>query len=668
MLVNSIKIQNYASLYGEHVFHFENRGLTAVLGDNQDEPRMNSNGAGKSNIFGALDWGLFGEVPKGDHVDSVVNDDAEQCAVTVYLQDETIPLVVRRSKARGRSAGLEFWVDGTLVQALDLKETQRQLERHLGLDREVFHATVLYGQEDLFHFADSTSDAKRMELLSKVLQLSEIETWLEQVKVRVKETETEISGLELQKIRLSDRLEIKQQQSAEFDAHISEWENQRAEKLRAGMQQLADFNANIERAKKVVAQKESVQGVLSVLDPMGATVIDWSNFDQQIAGARSVQSQRQSQLGGIKATIAARRQQLKRLADLGVGACPECGQPLSVQHLATERERLNAELVTLGQQEQQMLTGVAQAGEAVCAAENAKEQARAQHLAGERDLAERRAEAKKQLDEIMQAEQYLVQAEQHATYLHEELAKSRNLTNPWIEKKKLANAEVTQTHGALKLADAELARTAETLLYLNFWKNAFGPKGLKSYVLDARLQEMTDAANEWVKLLTGGTFWVRFETQKLGRSTKKLTNQITLRVFCYRRDGRVLERNYRSYSGGQKKRISWAVDFGLSRLIAARASKSWDLLILDEVFKHVDVSGGEAVVEMLQRLRHEKSSIFVVEHNADFVAHFENHITVRLKNGRSAIVGAEHETQSQRAPKRKNIPNRKPVRARVSPT
>jgi DNA repair exonuclease SbcCD ATPase subunit len=172
--------------------------------------------------------------------------------------------------------------------------------------------------------------------------------------------------------------------------------------------------------------------------------------------------------------------------------------------------------------------------------------------------------------------------------------------------------------------------------YIDFWLNAFGPKGLKSYILDARLQELTDAVNQWVTVLTGGTIWVEFSTQKKTRS-KKLVNSPTVRICRWNPDGTITERNFNSWSGGEKQRISFAIDFGLSRLIAQRAKKSYNLLILDEVFQHLDQGGKEAVMDMLQSLAQEKSSVFVVEHDTEFQSAFENRVIVRKKNRRSTI-------------------------------
>ena len=128
MQIERIVVENYGSLFGHHTFSLNNRGLTFVCGDNQDEPRMNSNGAGKSTIFDALDWGLFGVIPKEDHVDSIINDEVNRCNVVVHLNDDGIPLVVDRSKERGKSGTIKYWKNGQLVETLDPKETQRLLE------------------------------------------------------------------------------------------------------------------------------------------------------------------------------------------------------------------------------------------------------------------------------------------------------------------------------------------------------------------------------------------------------------------------------------------------------------------------------------------------------------------------------------------------------------
>ncbi|UCF48610.1 MAG: AAA family ATPase, partial [Myxococcales bacterium] len=165
MKVQGVTIENYGSYHGRHVVKLRDQGLVLVLGDNRDEPRMSSNGAAKSSIFEALDWCLFGVVPKGDHVDSVINDESSAVTVEASFRDEDQDrtLTVRRSKQRGKAAELKYALDATDCTTLDTRETQRALEAELGLDRDVFHAAVFYAQSDRLGFAEST-EARRMEL------------------------------------------------------------------------------------------------------------------------------------------------------------------------------------------------------------------------------------------------------------------------------------------------------------------------------------------------------------------------------------------------------------------------------------------------------------------------------------------------------------------------
>src|SRR4030042_5417266 len=76
MIIKEIYIKNYGPFYGEHNFKIDARGLVLVIGKNTDESKMDSNGSGKSSIFDALDWALWGEIPRKDHIDSMVNDKA----------------------------------------------------------------------------------------------------------------------------------------------------------------------------------------------------------------------------------------------------------------------------------------------------------------------------------------------------------------------------------------------------------------------------------------------------------------------------------------------------------------------------------------------------------------------------------------------------------------
>lgn len=674
MRVIGVTIENYGAFHGKHEFQYADRGLTMVLGENLDEPRMNSNGAAKSTLFEVLDWCWYGKVPREDHADSIINDEAKTCQVTTHLEDDDgTPAAIKRS----RPNALQFWKGGKELTLLDSKETQKLIEEFLGMDRDVFKATVFFGQNDLLHFAD-VGDAKRIEILSKIIpELSAVDEYLEKAKIR-RDRDDAVRADARTKL-LSLEAQLRGVEEIDFTAQQEQWEERRRadlESLAKRMQELGDY---IKEHQADAAQMLTVEAEVARLTATPA--IPRPDHGTALWEAEQRVMQLHSERGIASAEVTRLRGAIQKITQTATGVCSQCGQQVTKEHLEREAAALQVQMneATRRADAAQQAWVDAQAP----VAELKTQQAQA-------DEAWRQAEQARTAS-INEMNQKLVGLHQLHTYLENarnELAdcgiKVQNIEraeNPLLaEMRKLEEkkAQLTQacSHARLAVAEAE-----EALAYAEYWVKAFGPKGLKNYILDSKLQEMTDAANYWVKVLTGGTFWVRFETQKKGRSTKKLSNELNIRVFRYNPDGRISERNYKSWSGGEKKRVSLAIDFGLSRLVARRAKKRYDLLVLDELFKHVDSAGGEAIAEMLEELKKEKSSIFVIEHDGDFQSRFENRVLLRRKNARSTIVELTNEQehpssgptpsrdnrQADKAkPKRKarkrRVPTRTPIR------
>jgi DNA repair exonuclease SbcCD ATPase subunit len=635
-----------------------------VLGDNRDEPRMNSNGAAKSTLFEALDWCLYGKVPKEDHADSIVNDEAKGCSVTAYLEDDDgIPAVIKRS----RPAALQFWKGDEEVTRLDTKETQRVVEDFLGMDRDVFKSTVFFGQNDLFHFAD-VGDAKRIEILTKIIpELGTVDEYLERAKVKRAEKQLALDQVKTHLARMEG--ELRGLEGVTFGEKIGRWEQDRQVKL-------AEHAARIQECQKYLFDHQHVGAQLARLEAEAAQFVtliprperhpDWITTEEWVQLATR-------ELGAFQAEGMRLRTEIQKMQQTGTGVCSQCRQVVTAEHLQREMGSLNVQLRAVEEKgvAAKHFLNEAQAALAKLQSDQinqdrewqAAELARSQSLDG----------LNQHIAAYRQTQVQLVGVQKNLELIQKESQELLVASNPFIEESQKLDKQKVQLsleiEGALEAVDA----AEEALAYIEYWVTAFGPKGLKSYILDGKLQEMTDAANHWVKLLTGGTFWIRFETQKKGRSSKKLSNELNIRVFRYNPGGRVSERNYRSWSGGEKKRVSLAIDFGLSRLVARRARKRYDLLILDELFKHLDAAGGEAIGEMLEELKREKSNIFVIEHDPEFQTRFENRIIVRRENARSTIVevsrdgenGIHREGQaSSRDVKAK--PKRKAKRRRVS--
>ena len=78
-------------------------------------------------------------------------------------------------------------------------------------------------------------------------------------------------------------------------------------------------------------------------------------------------------------------------------------------------------------------------------------------------------------------------------------------------------------------------------------------------------------------------------------------------------------------------------------MVASRSTKRINIAIWDEVFDALDETGIEKVIELLQELSEERSTILVVSHNPHLQSYFTNSITIQKKGGFSTLLGEDEE-------------------------
>jgi DNA repair exonuclease SbcCD ATPase subunit len=643
MRIESVTINGYGAFSGSHTFRVHGQGLVLVEGRNLDEPRMRSNGAGKSTVWDAVDWCLFGEVPRGEVVDSVVHDGGKSCTVEVNLLDEDSG--EHGLVTRARPSALTFSRNGEDRTCQDTDETQARVLEWLGLDREVFHAVALFAQTDLLHFADAT-DGGRMDILSKVLpELAEIDAIENPAKRARDAMQSEVEAAERRLAEVTGALQALR--GVTYEEQTRSWDLAHADRLARLESQLVQIGPEAQRLQGLASGLQASRDEVAVLEARGpeaqvpATTPELERLRVEVtrnAAAHGAAVGEHGRLG----------REREKMRAMQMGRCSQCGSVVTPEHVAAELARLDEAV-------EQARCWVVTHAVGLDAAQNAvrREEGRLGALRAEREAREhavlsQKMEARRRLVALQTTAAEAERLGRMATEISTALFNVRAEVNPWHQEEERRQGKIAGVEAQVQGLQAARDAAAEEVRYAEFWVRAAGARGLKSYVLDARLTELTNAANEWVKLLTGGTFWVRFESQKLSKK-KTLSNAPSVRVFKYLPDGTVIERGYKTFSGGEKRRIAWAIDFGLSRLVARRARKRWDLLVLDEVFAHVDAAGGQAIVEMLHALRQEKSSIFVVEHDADFRSAFERVWVVEKQGGCSRIITEEMRDERREA-------------------
>lgn len=156
-----------------------------------------ANGSGKSSLFDAITWVLFGKARRSD--DALINDAAESCLVALEFDYENDRYRVQREKPRGKGTLLELQIrseDGNwkpLTEA-GVRATEDRIRDVLRLDYDTFinASFFLQGKADMF---TQQAPAKRKEILGTILGLEIWEAYKEEASLRRRNTSNEVKNL-----------------------------------------------------------------------------------------------------------------------------------------------------------------------------------------------------------------------------------------------------------------------------------------------------------------------------------------------------------------------------------------------------------------------------------------------------------------------------------------
>jgi DNA repair exonuclease SbcCD ATPase subunit len=219
--IHEVILDNFRSYVGEHVFKVPKRsGLYSLTGRNEDNPRLETNGCGKSSLLDAIFWCLYGRTLRGLKAGDVVSWGAKSCSVTVTLTIGHKRLRVRRSQSPN---GLTLEADA----ASDRPIEQDGLQKYLRLTPEAFVHSVILPQ-----FGDSFFDLKPADKLTLFSEILELDYWLDKSKLaddKAKELAAEKSQFQLILAKHKGQIEtIKDDISILKDKEANFTENQNA--------------------------------------------------------------------------------------------------------------------------------------------------------------------------------------------------------------------------------------------------------------------------------------------------------------------------------------------------------------------------------------------------------------------------------------------------------
>lgn len=590
MHFKAVVMHNFMS-YEKQVFEdLDEPALVLVEGRNLDEG--GSNGAGKSSLWDAISWCLFGETMRGLKANQVILRGKKECAVTVHLLTKSGELMVTRTRGIVNSLYIET-EDLKRIELGTLAQTQQWILDTLGIDFDLFRCTILFAQGDTFNFVDS-GNKKQKEILARIMRVN-YDEHLARAKLKASESASEITKT-INEIRtLDSHLEVDVVE--EYAERISGWISS--------------------RDHKVSGYKDKIKEKTLVLKTLGKPP---GAFDsEELAAAKALvdkvkesHDRQVEKYSSRKALLNLKKRALVTWEETPE-KCMACGQAVDTTKAKTMAKELRAEIEVVkveceGLGDELEKTEIAH-DKVKRKYDQIKESARAL------ELYESKAGSIRDAIESLRLSVSEAQAEQ----------------NPYEAMRTEALAKQKKIEAKLKEKRAKLKELEDGHVYVQFWTNAFGDAGIKSFVFDLICSTLTNKANQYLNVLTNGSVSISFDTQKSlksGETREKFDCHIVT-------DGSRVE--YESYSGGEKRRISLAVDMALSDLMSDYYDSRFNIVVFDEALNYLDRQGRESFMRLVGDIA-ETKRVFIVDHDAEFKAKFDEVLTIEKKHGISRVV------------------------------
>ena len=183
MILNTLRLANYKQ-YATLSLDFR-EGLVGVIG---------KNGAGKSTIFDAILYCLFG---RDESNKALVRSSFADSKANVELQlDFSIGEVgyrVRREfRGKAMAVGAELFKNDVMV-AKGVSAVNDELVKVLHMERDAFKRSVFSGQKELSELSDSTGEARK-RMVRRMLGLDTLDEVQTRVNADIRDLSSQVAG------------------------------------------------------------------------------------------------------------------------------------------------------------------------------------------------------------------------------------------------------------------------------------------------------------------------------------------------------------------------------------------------------------------------------------------------------------------------------------------
>ena len=583
-------------------------GIHFLSGLNHDmsTDEAESNGAGKSSIFDALYWALFGTILRdGAKADDVVNRTiGKNCKVVLFFQCKGVDYTIERYRQDDEQGNaIEFFEGAQRITQHTARETQALIAQRLPITEQVFNYGVMVGQGMPNRFLNLSETAKQ-ELLFSIVDVSMYDRALEATKEEERQSNASV-------IRLTSSLTMRTQQLSELHREmdrqrsaLSDFDARESAVMQNILDQIKSCDANI------AVQEDNIARFVSTAKSSNIVKADLTKFWNELQDALLNHSGRKSFL---ESSLDNWYGQVAKWEKLG----PEC--PLCKQRVdpAISKGYIKECSAQISSSELDM----AQALELVKATNEAINQIKSDMFRSEQTIDEMLREERRSHDLIDRHRR----TKETLSQQYEGRSQQRGLIEDRFNVVQKAIETLSNGVSEMQTQAEEAIRVQKHWM---FWKNSI--PNLRASAVGSVLEFINGRLAEYMDIFTGGAIGMRLYQEEYGIGSK-------IKV-----DVRTPAGSYGLSSGGEKRRIDVALYLALSDLMRTTSGVQCNLVLADEIMDGLSLAGVRKFLEILRTKAQQGSSVWVISHNPAVSFTFDSVYVVERKNGRANIHRVEN--------------------------
>jgi DNA repair exonuclease SbcCD ATPase subunit len=576
----------------------EGPGLYFLTGRNDDNPRLEREGVGKSSLLNAISWCLTGWTTRTLRGNDVVNRNADSCYVLIEAKVGTELFHIKTTQNPN-----SLTVNGDVVDRKTLADLIR-------LNHEALLYSVIIPQ-----FGSAFLDQSPGQKLTLFSSIMDLDYWLEKseaAKERAEQIENKKILCEKDVSQLLGRIESINSIIKDLKVKSETWTQEQANKVEQSRIQSALQASQIESNKlEITALNKNISSFEDEIQILSAEVVKHNSLvrdlDIEIFDI-------EKELGIVEHKVRLLNDDERRLEKVGA-TCPTCKQKVDKQHFEREMSKIVKSRAVLDKDKKELI----EAKKEVLADKN---KIGAVVSAAEMKLSNikfKSATAKGNRDTFIREINY---SEREIARIETDLKKIKNQKNEFLYMIEEKNIELGNIHKQISSFEFKIKTLNEEYAAIHYWVSGF--KRLRLFIIEETLQTLEIEVNNNLAALGLADWKIEFDTERENKS-----GGITKGFIALIKDSSGEIAKYESLSGGEGQRTKLAGTFGFADLIMERTGLTNKIEFYDEISQHMSNGGITDTLNILRdRAIAYDRTIIVVDHHALNYADFAGIITV----------------------------------------